>query len=218
MRRVTLRLVIFLNVMAGLSAYSGGTPSYVLPREAQVTPELRHEVESTAVVVALGPKRSPLAMKAVQDGYTAAAVVDMILDVRPGVPAQDVLEIAFAIARWTRNTGIRPDGKPKVRPEVMVALIDHESGFNPNAASPTNDHGLTQLHGRPVYDIGRNIELGVMHLLGCLITAGGNEQRALACYNGGGSPPPASFRYADAILGKANALAGSTGNAAPEQF
>ena len=162
----------------------------------------------------VGPKRSVLAMKALQDGYVAADVVDMILDLRPETPAQDVLEIAHAIARWTRNAGRMPSATPNepgrlwVRPEVMAALIDHESGFNPRARSATNDHGLCQLHGKPIYEIGGNIQVGVMHLAGCMRAAGGNERQALACYNGGGSPPPSSYRYADCILAAANRLRG----------
>ena len=40
---------------------------------------------------------------------------------------------------------------------IALAVMYAESGCNPNAASPTNDHGLMQLHGIRIYDPAQNI-------------------------------------------------------------
>ena len=41
--------------------------------------------------------------------------------------------------------------------EIALAVMFAESGCNPNAVSPTNDHGLMQLHAIPIYDPVKNI-------------------------------------------------------------
>lgn len=43
-------------------------------------------------------------------------------------------------------------------PAAMITM-QKESGCNPNAVSPTNDHGLFQLNGQPVYDPEANIRI-----------------------------------------------------------
>lgn len=43
-------------------------------------------------------------------------------------------------------------------PAAMLTM-SKESGCNPNAVSPTNDHGLFQLNGQPVYDPEANIRI-----------------------------------------------------------
>lgn len=43
-------------------------------------------------------------------------------------------------------------------PAAMI-VMQKESGCNPNAVSPTNDHGLFQLNGQPVYDPESNIRI-----------------------------------------------------------
>lgn len=212
MRREILCLVVLGNALLCATALtSNDAPSYMTHRasnhreEPGVTAELKTEVEATNAAVVLR-KRSALAMKSIQDGYVGADVVDMILALRPKVAAQDVLDIAHYIARWTRNAGFRADGSPLVRPELVVALVDRESSFNPQAKSATGDHGLMQLHGVPDYGISSNIHHGVAHLMGCLNAAEGNERQALAHYNGGSNPPQRSYDYADAILKTANEL------------
>jgi len=97
------------------------------------------------------------------------------------------------VARWSRNCGLPW--------QVVVALIYHESGFNPLARSATNDHGLCQLHGRPIYDIGENVRAGCAHLAGC-VAGSGSMRSALATYNGGpgGRNAGRCLAYADAII------------------
>ena len=41
--------------------------------------------------------------------------------------------------------------------EIVLAIMYAESGCDPNAISPTNDHGLLQLHNVPIYDPAKNI-------------------------------------------------------------
>lgn len=40
-----------------------------------------------------------------------------------------------------------------------MTTMSKESGCNPNAVSPTNDHGLFQLNGQPIYDPEANIRI-----------------------------------------------------------
>lgn len=40
---------------------------------------------------------------------------------------------------------------------IAIAVCNAESGGNPTVVSPTNDHGLMQLHGIPIYDPAANI-------------------------------------------------------------
>jgi len=42
--------------------------------------------------------------------------------------------------------------------KVAMAVMYAESGCNPNAVSSTNDYGLFQLHGIPIYDPAKNVE------------------------------------------------------------
>lgn len=42
---------------------------------------------------------------------------------------------------------------------AAMVVMQKESGCNPNAVSPTNDHGLFQLNGQPVYDPEANIRI-----------------------------------------------------------
>lgn len=45
-------------------------------------------------------------------------------------------------------------------PAAMI-VMSHESGCDPNAVSPTNDHGLFQLNGMKIYDPEQNIAVAV---------------------------------------------------------
>ncbi len=43
--------------------------------------------------------------------------------------------------------------------ETAMSVMRAESGCNPLAVSPTQDHGLFQLHNRPVYDPAQNVAI-----------------------------------------------------------
>lgn len=138
-----------------------------------------------------------------QDGETAARVLPAVLRLGSHLSDAQGYEIAWAIARSTRQHGLRP--------ELVAALISVESGYRPGVVSPTNDHGLMQLHGEPVYDIERNIALGCEELATWRATYDCGEREMLAHYNGGCRPPGVSWSYADRVLGLAEEVAPEEG-------
>jgi len=113
----------------------------------------------------------------------------------------------------------------RVRPELVRAVIQVESAFNPYARSYKGAMGLMQLMPATAavyqvsnpYDPGQNVRAGVAYLRSLLDRFDGNEELALAAYNAGPGaverygqrvPPYRETRdYVEKIKGRSGALA-----------
>ena len=127
-------------------------------------------------------------------------------------------EINELISKYADKNGLDED--------FVKAVINQESGFNPNATSRCGAMGLMQLmpataQGLGVtnaYDAEQNIEGGTKYLKGLLDRFGNDKSLALAAYNAGpnavkkygGIPPYAETQnYVKSVLGKYERMKGA---------
>ena len=127
-------------------------------------------------------------------------------------------EIDNLVAKYADKNGLDED--------FVKAVINQESGFNPNATSKCGAMGLMQLmpstaQGLGVtnaYDAEQNIEGGTKYLKGLMDRFGNNKSLALAAYNAGpnavkkygGIPPYAETQnYVKSVLSKYDSLKGA---------
>ncbi len=118
--------------------------------------------------------------------------------VRTARPAQDLYPSSYDehIERYSRDYGVRPN--------LVRAVIQVESAYNPRAVSPKGAMGLMQLmpqtaaeHGvRFPFNPEDNIRGGVAYLRSLLDRYSGNEELSLAAYNAG---PSAVEKYGNTV-------------------
>jgi soluble lytic murein transglycosylase-like protein len=154
-----------------------------------------------ALVLPLSPRHADAQIYAWRDANGTLVLSDRKLD----APA-DVYEVegapAYRSTKPAASSSARERYEPLVqeyasrqslRPELVRAVIQVESGFNPFATSPKGAMGLMQLMPqtarelgvRNAYDPEENIRGGTRYLRLLLDKYQGNEELALAAYNAG---------------------------------
>lgn len=146
-------------------------------------------------------------------------ILDKKIDNKKNVNSVSREEINNLISKYSDKTGLDED--------FVKAVINQESGFNPNATSKCGAMGLMQLmpstaQGLGVtnaYDAEQNIEGGTKYLKGLMDRFNNDKSLALAAYNAGpnavkkygGIPPYAETQnYVKSILSKYDRMKGES--------
>jgi soluble lytic murein transglycosylase-like protein len=157
----------------------------------------------------IAAKQAPPAPQA-----TASAFASQLATAAAGTGTQAAAPAPAAAPAGLQSTGASelPSGTPfaaeitaaakrhGVDPALLAGLVKQESGFNPNAVSPADARGLTQLMPGTAAGLGvsdpldpaQALDGGAKYLREQLDAFGGDVARALAAYNAG---PGAVQRY-----------------------
>ena len=148
----------------------------------------------------------------------AVAATNRIRTTRPIAPGGRPDQYDRLIQRHARRIGVHPD--------LVRAVVQVESGFDPEAVSPAGAMGLMQLMPQTAHELrvddpfdpDQNLQGGVTYLKQLLTRYDGNEELALAAYNAG---PGSVSRFGNQVppfpetLGYVAKVRASSGPGAP---
>jgi soluble lytic murein transglycosylase-like protein len=124
----------------------------------------------------------------------AAILPDEVPDPQPEAPLQPApAALPSSTGDPIREIALAASRRHSVDPALVMAVIDVESAFRPEAVSPKGAMGLMQLMPQTAANLGvaepfdpnANIEGGVRHLRALLDRYQGDQRLALAAYNAG---------------------------------
>ena len=177
-RRICIRIATFSLVMLGLA----------VPAHAQI-----YSWRDANGALVLSDRQPPTGTGAVQ---TYEVPRSHAIRATRYVPAERSRPYDNLIVEHARSQGLRPD--------LVRAVVQVESAFNPRARSPKGAIGLMQLMPAALrqysvanpFNPAENVRAGVMYLRALLDRYGNDETLALAAYNAG---PTAVDRHGQAV-------------------